>query len=207
MIVVIGGGGHAKMIISILKGYYATREIGYTDIDDKGDILGVKYIGLDDVVLEMKGSQAVIGLTYLVSPVDRSLRDMIIRKYSKSSVSFPVVQSKTAIVGESVSIGMGTVILDNAMVNVGAQIGSFCVLNSKVLIEHDVVVGDNSIISPGAIILGGAKIGKNVFLGAGCIVRDGVEIVDNVVLGMGSVVNKDIKSPGIYLGFNAKKYR
>ena len=47
-IVIIGGGGHAKVIISILKRIDKYDIIGYTDPEDRGKILGIKYVGNDD---------------------------------------------------------------------------------------------------------------------------------------------------------------
>jgi len=40
-IVVIGGGGHAKVVISILKKLNNFNIVDYTDIENKGEILGI----------------------------------------------------------------------------------------------------------------------------------------------------------------------
>ena len=46
-IVVIGGGGHAKVVISILRKLDRHRILGYTDLKDNGALLGVPYLGSD----------------------------------------------------------------------------------------------------------------------------------------------------------------
>ena len=52
-IILISGGGHAKVIISIIKKMNDFRIIGYTDPDNHGDILGVKYLGGDDLLRQV----------------------------------------------------------------------------------------------------------------------------------------------------------
>src|ERR1700722_12707264 len=46
-IVVVGGGGHAKVVISILRKLEKYRILGYTDLKDNGALLGVAYLGPD----------------------------------------------------------------------------------------------------------------------------------------------------------------
>ena len=43
----VGGGGHAKVVISILRKLKAYRILGYTDLKDHGAVLGVPYLGSD----------------------------------------------------------------------------------------------------------------------------------------------------------------
>ena len=40
-IVVVGGGGHAKVVISILRKLEGYRILGYTDLKDNGALIGV----------------------------------------------------------------------------------------------------------------------------------------------------------------------
>ena len=49
-IIVIGGGGHAKVIISILKKIKNFKILGYTDYKDNGEILSIPYLGNDDLI-------------------------------------------------------------------------------------------------------------------------------------------------------------
>jgi len=41
-IVVIGGGGHAKVVIAILRKVRRHRILGYTDLHDHGTLLGAR---------------------------------------------------------------------------------------------------------------------------------------------------------------------
>ena len=44
-IVVIGGGGHAKVVVSILRKLGRYRILGYTDVQDRGSLLETPYPG------------------------------------------------------------------------------------------------------------------------------------------------------------------
>jgi UDP-perosamine 4-acetyltransferase len=47
-IVLIGGGGHAKVVISILRKLDRHRILGYTDMKNNGALSGAPYLGTDD---------------------------------------------------------------------------------------------------------------------------------------------------------------
>lgn len=46
-IVVVGGGGHARVVISIVRKLKHHRILGYTDLKDNGALVGVPYFGSD----------------------------------------------------------------------------------------------------------------------------------------------------------------
>ena len=52
-IVVVGGGKHAKSVITAIKksGKYSIQ--GYVDLENKGTIQGVPYIGTDDILKDL----------------------------------------------------------------------------------------------------------------------------------------------------------
>jgi sugar O-acyltransferase (sialic acid O-acetyltransferase NeuD family) len=199
-IAIVGGGGHTKSIISILSKLNNYTVVGYTDLEDRGIILGVNYIGLDDEIKKRKVENIALGISYLKSATDRLLRLDLIKKFEASGFNFPVIISPTAIINKEVGIGNGTIVFDGVIVNAGSQIGKHGVLNTGCIVEHDCVLGENVFLSPGSILCGAVTVGNNVFIGAGSIIKDSVTIVDNVVIGTGSNVVKNIQTPGLYLG-------
>ena len=70
-IVVIGGGGHAKVLISVLKkcGYSV---LGYTDNLDRGPVLGAPYLGNDGVLRNITARNARCNAVIGVGKVDSS---------------------------------------------------------------------------------------------------------------------------------------
>jgi UDP-perosamine 4-acetyltransferase len=206
-IVVVGGGGHAKVLISVLKksGFCIA---GYTDMNDRGAILEVQYLGNDGILTKLAakhgGCRAIIG----VGKIDASgFRLRLQEDLVKLGFSFPVVVSPQAMVNEEVSLGIGTAAFDGVVINSGAAIGKACILNSSCTIEHDCRIGDNVHIAPGVTLSGGVTIGDNCMIGVGANIIQGVTICNGCLIGAGSTVIRDITIPGVYVGNPAVKIR
>lgn len=206
-VLVLGGGGHAKVVIALLKKLHMTVA-GYTDRVDRGSILGVDYLGPDQVIAQVieqrVASDAVIGVGKLDgSPVRRAIAERM-RTYD---VRLPVVQSPNAVVNETVIVGQGTVVCDGVVVNVGTNVGSLCILNSNSTVEHDCTLGRNVHVAPGATICGAVHIGDDCMIGAGVTVANGVRVADACLIGAGSTVTRDITQTGVYAGSPARRIR
>jgi len=206
-IVVIGGGGHARVLISILKkiGYNIA---GYTDRDDRGVILGIPYLGGDSILPEIvrgnDGCSAIIG----VGKIDTSdLRLKLQKEVEVLGFSIPIIVSPKAIINEGVKLGIGTAVFDAAVINSGTETGMACILNTNCTVEHDCQIGDNVHIAPGVTISGGVAIGDNCMIGTGAIIIQSVNICANCLIGAGATVVKDLTIPGTYVGNPAEKVR
>jgi len=206
-IIVIGGGGHAKVVISILKKNYQFNIIGYSDLEDYGPLLNINYIGNDDLVIENyadKSINVILGVGQIKSP---ELRKHLVEQYINAGFKFPAIISPQAIVNESVVVGNGTVVMDNVVINTGSIIGNYSILNTSSIIEHDCNIGDFVHIAPGVTLSGEVAICNNTFIGAGSTVANSVSISENCIIGAGSFVRKNISQSGLYVGNPIKKYK
>ena len=75
-IVVIGGGGHAKVVISILKKLGNYKVVGYTDIDNKGEILGVDYLGNDEILEKLFLNKNIKNAAIGIGQIKNMLTDL-----------------------------------------------------------------------------------------------------------------------------------
>jgi sugar O-acyltransferase (sialic acid O-acetyltransferase NeuD family) len=206
-VVVIGGGGHAKVLISIVK--KLNREvIGYTDLADRGEILSVPYLGPDDTLAELArihpGTQAAMGLGKIdASPV----RGQVFARAKARGFSFPAFVSPGAILNEEVDLGEGTVLFDGAVVNTATVIDELCIVNTNATVEHDCRLGRNVHVAPGAVVSGRVTIGDDCMIGAGSVVVQSVFICPGCLVGAGAVVTHDIREPGVYAGAPARRIR
>ncbi len=206
-IVVVGGGGHAKVLIGILK-KTNWDIVGYTDKQDRGVILGASYLGGDEILPGLLGTggqcSAVIGL----GKTDVSTaRSQLLDRIRGLGFDVPVIVSPNAVVNEEVDLGLGTVVFDGSIVNSGTTIGACCILNTNTTMEHDCRLGDNVHVAPGATVSGGVTIGANCMIGAGATVIQDVTICADCLIGAGSTVVKDIMNVGSYAGNPALKIR
>ena len=206
-IVVIGGGGHAKVLISVLKksGYEVT---GYTDRQDRGSILGILHLGDDSILPELINKHSRCKAIVGVGKIDTSsVRILIQKDISMLGFDFPVIISPSAVVNESVVLGDGTVVFDGVVLNSGTEMGQACIINTSSTVEHDCRIGDNVHIAPGVTLSGGVTIGYNCMIGTGANVIQYVNICDSCMIGAGSTVVKDITIAGTYVGNPAKRIR
>lgn len=206
--VILGGGGHAKVVISILKKLNSYNIAGYVDPVDRGSVLGVRYLG-DDGVLprllnEKRVTNAVLGVGHLK---DTALRHALSLRLSAMGFAFPAVISPCAIVNESVSIGDGTVVMDGAVVNAGTRIGAHCILNTRSSVDHDCEIGDFVHLCPGATLSGGVRVGNDSFIGTGAAVIQRMTIGTGCFIGAGAVVVTDCQENGRYVGVPARPTR
>ncbi|MHC5060129.1 MAG: acetyltransferase [Planctomycetota bacterium] len=202
-IIVVGGGGHARVVISILKKLNDYNIIGYTDVKDRGELSGVSFLGCDDVLKEIKKKfpecAAVIGMG-MVSADDALKRVEIFQLLKSHCFKMPAVISPDAIVNEDVEIGSGTVIIDGVVINSGTTIGNGAILNTRCSVDHDCEVRDFTHIGPGATLCGSVRVGEGVLVGAGSVVCQNKSIGDNCIIGAGAVVVEDCIDSGTYVG-------
>ena len=202
---VIGGGGHAKVLISILK-KCSYEVVGYTDHYDLGNILGISYLGTDSVLKEIREESGVSHAVVGIGKVDCSDTRLRIQEDVKRwGLRFPIITSPRSSVNEDVVLGEGTVVFDGAVINSGARIGKACIINSNSTVEHDCIIEDDVHIGPGAAVSGGVEIGHHCMIGVGASIRHGVTIVSGSLVGAGATVSRNIQDSGTYVGTPARK--
>ena len=204
-IIVIGGGGHAKVIISLIKKIEGWHLLGYLDDENKGKILGSQYLGNDKHLKILKEKHpdcaAAIGVgSVAVSDKRRKIKEHL----EASGFHLPALVSPAAVVNEEVPIGQAAVILDGVVVGAGTKIGEGVILNTSCSVDHDCQIGDFVHVAPGVIVSGGVVVGKNCLLSTGCVVIQYRTIADNCLIGAGATVVDDCLKEGCYLGTPAR---
>ncbi|WP_069650357.1 acetyltransferase [Caloranaerobacter ferrireducens] len=207
-VILIGGGGHCKVVIDAIKRENRYEIVGITDIRSIGEkVLNVPIIGNDSKLQEIRNSGINKALITLGSIKDNSYRISLYDKVKRIGFSFINVIHPQAIIGEQVFMENGNVILPGVIINACTRIGNNCIINTGSIIEHDCVIGDHVHISPGVKIAGGVKIGKGSFIGIGSTIIQGVKIGNNVTIGAGAVVIEDIPDNAIVVGIPAKNIK
>lgn len=203
-IIIIGGGGHAKAIISILRKINVFEIIGYTEIEDKGAIFNIPYLGRDGVLAEFNSNgitKAALGVGQIKSS---ELRKKLVKFAKSLGYSFPSIISPSSIVNEEVQVGEGSIVMDGAIVNSGSIIGNYSIINTKASVDHDCRIGSFTHIAPGVTLSGDVSVGDEVLLGTASNVIQGIHIPDRSIIAAGSSVQKPIKEAGVYRGVPAR---
>ncbi|MUP39644.1 acetyltransferase [Labilibaculum euxinus] len=123
----------------------------------------------------------------------------------KNSVRFLTYIDKTALVGEFVEVGEGSVICPNCIVTTNVKLGCCTILNIGTQIGHDVTIHDYCSLMPNVDIGGCTVIKDKVFIGTNSTVIPSKTICANTIIGAGAIIVKNIDECGTYVGNPAKK--
>lgn len=208
-ILLVGGGDFTKKVIKILAQFEDFNIIGYTDLENKGTLFDVKYLGQDKIADKLidqhPGLSVIICIVGNLSLLKK--KNDLIDYYKGEGYNFPTIISKKAYIDNSATIGEGVVIFDNVYLDFNTVISEYSVINLGALICHDVRVGPNVVISPRTVIAGGTTLSSNVFIGTNTTVNPYLKICSDVVIGSGSMVNKSVEERGIYVGNPLRKIK
>ncbi|MDD3626895.1 MAG: acetyltransferase [bacterium] len=200
-IVLIGSGGHAKVILDILKksGYTAIKIID-DDVSKTGQkLLGIEIVGTRKW-LKGKSKEYLV----IIGIGNNKIRNEISGKLKKEGFKFGVAIHPAAVIGEDVKIGEGTVVMANAVINSGTKIGKHCIVNTSVSIDHDNLIGDYVHLSPGATTGGTVVIGQGTWIGLGAGIINNITIGKEAIIAAGSIVINDIGDRKLAAGVPAK---
>lgn len=204
-IVIIGGGGHARVLVCVLS-KLGFSILGYTDQCDGGTMLGVRYLGNDSILRGLRSARGSCSAVIGVGKIDISrTRERLHSEMVALGFEFPAIVSPDAVVNEGTDLGPGTVVFDGAVVNTGTIAGSQCILNTNCTVDHDCRLGINVHIAPGSVLSGGVTIGDHCMIGAGSTLIQGVTVCAGCLVGAGSTVVSDIRLPGTYVGSPARR--
>lgn len=181
---VIGGGSQAKLIINIINQSYQyeiTQAEHHLDITDE---ITQGIVAIGDIKYRQKAVSHILSLM--------------------PDFKFKYITHPYATI-ESAKIGLGTMIIANAFINIGSEIGQHCLINTGCIVEHDNKIGDFCNLQPGVIMGGCVEIGSGTMIGMGAIIRDHIKIGSNCIIGMGSVVLKDLPDYSTVWGNPAKE--
>jgi len=139
---------------------------------------------------------------YILGVADPKLREKLYQNYSH--LNFPSWVHPSAQVAESVTVGSGVVVRENAVVTPDTVLGTGCYINYQVSVGHDSVIGDFSSLNPGCHVSGNVELGKGCLIGARATVLQGLKVAPRTVVGAGATVTKSLDIAGVYVGTPAR---
>jgi sugar O-acyltransferase (sialic acid O-acetyltransferase NeuD family) len=96
------------------------------------------------------------------------------------------------------TVGSGSFIFENNVIQPFTTIGSNTVLWSGNHIGHDSTIGDHVFITSHVVISGNCTVGNNTFIGVNATVRDGITIGSECVIGAGTVILRDAPAGAVF---------
>lgn len=199
MIYVLGAGGHAKAVISLL------RELGhiiggaFDDDPCRRDVLGVPILGAISQFGRFEISPAVVAIG------DNAARKAVAERFQLTP--WATLVSRAATVDPAASLGPGTVVFPDAVVQVGVRVGSHVILNVGSCVGHESNVADYVHVSAGATLAGEVTIEEGGFMCLNSTAIPRVRVGAWSVVGAGSAAHRDVPCHATAIGVPARVTR
>jgi len=178
-LLVIGAGGHAKVVIS------AAIEAGWDIagiVDESGQRTELMGMPVTSDASQVEADAFVVAIG------DNRVRAERYAHYLAQGLIAAAVLHPRATLDPSARIGAGTVAFAGAVVNADAEIGDNVILNTGCTVDHDCVIGAHSHIAPGVNLSGAGTVGDGALMGVGSCAIPLARIGAWAVVGAGSTV-------------------
>ncbi len=207
--IIIGTGGHARAVISLLKKSKDYVIEGLIEISSNVDlsekILDCPVIGGQDyleILLRKKSNN------YFLAIGDNYVRKNIYNFLVKHEANLPNLFDPYSFVDQSVVYGHGNIFFHNSYVGPLAKLGCNNILNTGCVVEHNSSVLNHCHLAPNSVICGNSHIDDLCFIGANSTVINDLKICSEINIGAGSTVIKSIKNKSkTYVGSPAKEIK
>lgn len=199
-LIIIGAGGHGRVIADIAQKLGTYETISFLDDGDAKETMGLPIVGKTSDVEKYIDTADIF-----VAIGNSKVRGDFIKRLLAMGANVPTLIHPSAIIGACVEIGKGSAIMAGAVINPCSKLGNGIILNTCSSIDHDCIIGDYCHIAVGVHVAGTVSLADTVFLGAGATIKNNVSICADCIIGAGAVVVKDVIECGTYIGVPAKK--
>jgi sugar O-acyltransferase (sialic acid O-acetyltransferase NeuD family) len=198
-IIVLGGGGHARVLIDVLL--LQRRDLlGYTDVVKAGKRnVDLPHLGDDSAVLENDPENLTL-VNGLGSIGPSTSRKKLYEHFLERGYRFETVVHPSATIASDVRLGEGVQIMAGAVVQTGTHLGANSIVNTGALVDHDCEIGAHVHIAPGVVLSGNVRIGEGAHVGTGAILIQGVTVGTQSIIGAGTVVLKNVPPRVTFVG-------
>lgn len=195
-IIIIGAGGHSKVIIDIIRELGNYNIVGIYDDNKTGYFSGIKIIGKIAEIDNKKNEYFIIGIG------NDKIRKNIAEEYNQLKWA-TLIHPKT-IIAKTATIKEGSVVCAGAIIQTEVEVGKHCIINTNCSIDHESTIGDYCSICPSSTICGQVKVGESSFIGANSTIIQTIEIGKECIIGAGSVVIRNIPNNSKAVGNPAR---
>lgn len=200
-ILILGGGGHAKMCIDILRQMGTYEIYGIVDANLK---IGTTILGIPVVAKHNKEELRRLfdeGYRMIVNGIgavnNHSSRSSVFDELKDIGFYLPNLIHPRASLEPSAQLGEGNHIMAHATIGSAVEIGNNNIFNCNTVVSHDSHIFDNVHVAPGALLAGDVTVYDNTLIGMGTTVYFGVKIGSNVTIFNGSNISQDIENSQI----------
>jgi acetyltransferase EpsM len=202
-VVVIGHGGHSKVVSDIIRATKDLQIIGY--LDNKYEKIQV----MDNIICGPVGAAKQLkeendNVKFVMAIGDNKVRKLVVEKLGISTNDYLTIVHPNASISPSAKIGYGTVVMPQAVINADVIVGNHCIINSCSVVEHDSLLNDFVHLCPNSTIAGTVEIHEGSCVGSGATIIPNRRIGEWTMIGAGATVINHLPANCLAVGTPAK---
>ncbi|MCL7746070.1 acetyltransferase [Halalkalibacter alkaliphilus] len=202
-VVIIGHGGHSKVLSDLILSIEEMKVIGY--LDDKYNYFQKKnelYTG--PIASAHMFADRFEDIKFVIGIGNNEIRKKVVSQLDLPMELFTTLIHPSAIISPEAKIGYGTVIMPYSIINSDTQVGNHTIINTGAIVEHDCHLEDFTHISPNATITGSVVVQEGAHIGAGATIIPNISIGAWSTIGAGATVISHIPAYSTAVGIPAK---
>lgn len=160
-LIILGAGGYGQTVADVAEQFGDYEEIYFLDDNSKAD----NVIGKCEDFVKYKDCAIYPAFG------NNQIRLEWIEKLLAEGISVPTIIHNSAYTSPKSNIGVGCVVLPQAVINTNCTIGKGCIINCNATIDHGCVIEDGVHICLGAIVKAENRIAKYTKIEAGEVVQ------------------------------------
>ena len=205
--VIVGAGGHGKVVLDILLAAAQYKPVGFLDADPAltdSYVAGLPVLGSINAIAILRRQRvrhAVVAIG------DNRTRVEYAALLAGQGITLVNAVHPRAFVSPTATLGRNVIVAAQAAVGTEARVGNSAVVNTGAVVEHECDVGEGAHVCPGAALAGRVRVGRGAFVGAGARVIQCRAVGEYATVGAGAVVIRDVLDATTVVGVPARPVR
>ncbi len=206
--VIVGAGGHGRVVLDILLNAGTYDVAGF--VDSNSELTGRRVDGVEVLgqPADLPRLRDELGVTHgIIAIGDNGVRRAVADRLDELGFTLANAIHPSANLARNVTLGRNVVVAAGALVCAHCQIGDSVILNTGCIVDHESLIGTATHICPGARLAGRVTVESGAFVGIGATIIQSVRVGYEAVVGAGAVVIEDAPPMSTVVGVPARQIR
>jgi UDP-perosamine 4-acetyltransferase len=203
-VIIIGAGGHGKVVLDILQAEGKYRPVGFVDNNPSlldSYVCGLPVLGPINALPRLKRQR----IRHAIIAIGDNRQRLAQKEFvDRDGVRLVNAVHPAAYVSPKASLGRGVVVAPGAKIVVEATVRDLAIVNTGAIVDHECDVGEGAHVCPGAVLAGRVRVGRGAFVGIGAQVIQCRTVGDFAVVGAGAAVVHDVPDEATAVGVPAR---
>ncbi|MGA2232718.1 MAG: acetyltransferase [Tepidisphaeraceae bacterium] len=202
-VLIIGAGGHGKVVLDILRSAGLHRPVGFLDAApglNGTSVGGLPVLGQVNLLPKLKSKARGA----IVAVGDNRARASYCQLLRQEGYELVNALHPSATISAAARLGNNVVVAAGAVVGTDSELADAVIVNTSAIIDHECQIGLSAHICPAAALAGRVTVGELAFVGLGSRVIQCLSLGRQCVIGAGAVVIRDIPDFATAVGVPAR---